>query len=429
MAIVKGKALYHDSDKLEAVAAEEDRAAGEYSWLMAGIGDDWGRFRLSARAIFGEAYERRPAVTEDDVARWLAVFERHQLLRRYTVGGVVYAEWTDYQGAAASQRRFHHCPEPPWSDHQHVSGRCRLSGSARAVPSHNKDRHLPTHVPTHPGRQVDSQVPTQEGTQEGKAPAYSGAYPPGYPSDPTDPAVPTDPTDPEQPDGCSASKQPTARARDGGRRLPPADSPPAPPGTPNPLVGDRRPELEREGWAIVAAIAEARGEAPETVMARISTGGGKYQGSPKMRFEAMSDDRLLASLEDGRRELAAIRGEQATVVAAGEADRRRRVIACLRAQAQPANGLWPRVLEAVEARMNPHSFATWFRPLTPVGVIRDDDGQRLLVEAPNGEFVSWLSRNYAALLGDALREAGAVDVALCLITDTDLVHVRSGGGP
>jgi hypothetical protein len=136
VAIINGRRVY-DSRKLAAVAALEDRAAAEYVWMMAGISDDWGRFRASARMILGTAYKDRAGVTEEDVERWLGlyntVFEsmgEYGLLRFYYHDGVRYAEWTNYMGDPPSQREHHNCPEPEWSTHKHGKG-CKFWGPAK----------------------------------------------------------------------------------------------------------------------------------------------------------------------------------------------------------------------------------------------------------------------------------------------------------
>jgi hypothetical protein len=149
MAIVKGKRLYQ-SGKLAAVHDENPQAVAEYAWLMAGVGDDWGRFKLSPRAILGDAYEQRNEVTEEMVSRWLALYEKHGLLTLYLAEGAVWAEWTNYMGAAESQRRYHRCPDSPGSSHTHRRS-CRFVETAmlarkskgRSTPIH-KDRHIPS---------------------------------------------------------------------------------------------------------------------------------------------------------------------------------------------------------------------------------------------------------------------------------------------
>lgn len=160
--IVKGKKLY-GSDKLAAVAAEDDRAVAEYAYMMAGISDDWGRFKLSPRRILGRAYETRPGVTETMIADWLAIYEKHGLLTLYVAGGTTYAEWTNYMGDSPSQRRYHSCPEPPDSSHKH-SKRCVFRDDAQGMPQgrqlgRQRGRQLPTlpSVPSVPSLPITDQ--------------------------------------------------------------------------------------------------------------------------------------------------------------------------------------------------------------------------------------------------------------------------------
>lgn len=187
MAIVNGRRLYR-SDKLRALAAEDDQAAGEYAWLMAGTQDDWGRFRLSPRAILGRAYESRPQVNELMVAGWLTLYERHELLALYVVEGTTYAEWTNYLGDPPSQRRFHSCPEPPWTDHHKHNKRCTFRDDAKGM-----------------------QVGKQAGRQKGKQPP---TQPPTLPL-PSVPAVPSGPSVPAVPSVDDVVDHPRAKDRSG----------------------------------------------------------------------------------------------------------------------------------------------------------------------------------------------------------------------
>ena len=68
--------------------------------------------------------------------------------------------------------------------------------------------------------------------------------------------------------------------------------------------------------------------------------------------------------------------------------------------------LWDDVLARVEAKVNRHSFATWFRPTT----FSDLDGGTLRVRVPNAQFKEWMDRNYQAVIAEALTEIGRADV-------------------
>jgi chromosomal replication initiator protein len=70
--------------------------------------------------------------------------------------------------------------------------------------------------------------------------------------------------------------------------------------------------------------------------------------------------------------------------------------------------LWDQVLVRVEAKVNRHSFATWFRPTSFVGL----DGRKLRIAVPNAQFRDWLSKNYLGVLTEALHEIGQPDVEI-----------------
>ena len=68
--------------------------------------------------------------------------------------------------------------------------------------------------------------------------------------------------------------------------------------------------------------------------------------------------------------------------------------------------LWDEVLAKVEAKVNRHSFATWFRPTT-FQALR---GSSLLVQVPNSQFKDWLVRNYQGIIAESLQDLGRGDV-------------------
>ena len=71
-----------------------------------------------------------------------------------------------------------------------------------------------------------------------------------------------------------------------------------------------------------------------------------------------------------------------------------------------SENLWDDVLARVEAKVNRHSFATWFRPTNYLS----RDSQTLRVGVPNSQFREWLSKNYLGVLQEALAEAGEPDL-------------------
>ena len=68
--------------------------------------------------------------------------------------------------------------------------------------------------------------------------------------------------------------------------------------------------------------------------------------------------------------------------------------------------LWDDVLRRVEEKVNPHSFATWFRPTTALV----EDASRLVVSVPSTQFKDWISKNYQVVIGEALAELGRPEV-------------------
>ena len=68
--------------------------------------------------------------------------------------------------------------------------------------------------------------------------------------------------------------------------------------------------------------------------------------------------------------------------------------------------LWDDVLARVESKVNRHSFATWFRPTTSIGL----QGGTLHVRVPNAQFKDWLAKNYQGVIAEALDELGRGEV-------------------
>lgn len=70
--------------------------------------------------------------------------------------------------------------------------------------------------------------------------------------------------------------------------------------------------------------------------------------------------------------------------------------------------LWDKVLQHAERRVNPHSFATWFRPTRQE---RAEAG-RLIIRVPTRTFLKRLKETYGELLSAVLAEIGQPDMAL-----------------
>ncbi|HWX23527.1 MAG TPA: chromosomal replication initiator protein DnaA, partial [Vicinamibacteria bacterium] len=62
--------------------------------------------------------------------------------------------------------------------------------------------------------------------------------------------------------------------------------------------------------------------------------------------------------------------------------------------------LWDQILTKVEAKLNRHSFATWFRPTSYLHM----QGSTLVVRVPNPQFKDWLAKNYQGVISEALHE-------------------------
>jgi chromosomal replication initiator protein len=83
--------------------------------------------------------------------------------------------------------------------------------------------------------------------------------------------------------------------------------------------------------------------------------------------------------------------------------------------------LWDKVLQHTERRVNPHSFATWFRPTRQE---RADD-TRLVVRVPTRLFCKRLTETYGELLQAVLAEIGRPGLALefiCVESEPALVN-------
>lgn len=95
-----------------------------------------------------------------------------------------------------------------------------------------------------------------------------------------------------------------------------------------------------------------------------------------------------------------------------------RLVAEARAGGRDGRAEWAalyRQLEQGPPVVNAHSLGTWFRPLQPLGIIADEQGDRLLLGAPNDTFVTWLERNYRETVAAAARAAGLVQLVVWFV--------------
>src|SRR3990172_3379189 len=69
---------------------------------------------------------------------------------------------------------------------------------------------------------------------------------------------------------------------------------------------------------------------------------------------------------------------------------------------------WDKILQHLERRVNPHSFATWFRPTRQEG----QENGRLLIRVPTRLYKKRLTETYGELLQAVLNEIGIPDARL-----------------
>jgi chromosomal replication initiator protein len=65
-----------------------------------------------------------------------------------------------------------------------------------------------------------------------------------------------------------------------------------------------------------------------------------------------------------------------------------------------ASNIWEEILSRVQAKVNRHSFYTWFKPTSFVA----DDGATVTVRVPNALFKDWITKHYSGVIAEALDE-------------------------
>jgi chromosomal replication initiator protein len=75
--------------------------------------------------------------------------------------------------------------------------------------------------------------------------------------------------------------------------------------------------------------------------------------------------------------------------------------------------IWDRVLSRIEAKVNRHSFYTWFKP---TAFVSDETGS-IRVRVPNALFSDWLTKHYAAVLAEALGEVERPGSQVLFVTE------------
>ena len=70
-----------------------------------------------------------------------------------------------------------------------------------------------------------------------------------------------------------------------------------------------------------------------------------------------------------------------------------------------ATNIWDEILSRVQAKVNRHSFYTWFKPTAFVA----DDGRAVTVKVPNALFKDWITKHYSGVIAEALEEVQRSD--------------------
>jgi chromosomal replication initiator protein len=70
-----------------------------------------------------------------------------------------------------------------------------------------------------------------------------------------------------------------------------------------------------------------------------------------------------------------------------------------------ASNIWEEILSHVQAKVNRHSFYTWFKPTAFVA----DDGLTVTVRVPNALFKDWITKHYSGVIAEALAEVGRTE--------------------
>ena len=76
-----------------------------------------------------------------------------------------------------------------------------------------------------------------------------------------------------------------------------------------------------------------------------------------------------------------------------------------------ATNIWDDILSRVQAKVNRHSFYTWFKP---TGFI-SDDGRTVTIKVPNALFKDWITKHYSGVIGEALTEVQRPDAHVTFV--------------
>jgi hypothetical protein len=225
---------------------------------------------------------------------------------------------------------------------------------------------------------------------------------------------------------------PVVYRRGGGRQTPPTGSLNAA-GTPNrtphgtPEHTPPTPRSAARGAALERAVGTGKllVVLQELETYQIHLGGSAEKGWRKWAREGLRSQGLKRGAQlvrerierdAAQREADAAAAASATASALADAASERAKVAHAREHGRPVGAEWARLLTAVEARLNPHSFGTWFRPLSPIGIVSTADGERLFVGIPHAGYRTYL-RGHHETIDAALREVGLDHLGLELVVD------------
>lgn len=76
--------------------------------------------------------------------------------------------------------------------------------------------------------------------------------------------------------------------------------------------------------------------------------------------------------------------------------------------------LWEQVLSRIEAKVNRHSFYTWFRPTTFV----EEDRAQLTVRVPSPLFKDWLTKHYSGVINEAMNDVKRPNLVVNFVSDS-----------
>jgi chromosomal replication initiator protein len=75
--------------------------------------------------------------------------------------------------------------------------------------------------------------------------------------------------------------------------------------------------------------------------------------------------------------------------------------------------IWDEVLGRIEAKVNRHSYYTWFKPTSFVA----DQGAIIHVRVPNALFRDWLTKHYSTVINESLTELNRTNAGLSFLTE------------